>query len=57
MLGIYTLGFYVDSAFEEIRYDRAMLLIAITAIINIGIDSLSRRIRSYLRLKTAVQCR
>ena len=56
MLGIYTLGFYVDSAFEEIRYDRAILLIAITAIINIGIDSLSRRIRRYLRLKTAVQC-
>ena len=56
MLGIYTLGFYVDSAFEEIRYDRAMLLIAITAIINIGIDSLSRRIRRYLRLKTVAQC-
>ena len=56
MLGIYTLGFYVDSAFEEIRFDRAMVLIAITALLNIGIDSLSRRIRRYLRLKTAVQC-
>jgi len=56
MLGIYTLGFYVDSAFEEIRYDRAILLIAITAVINVGIDSLSRRIRRYLRLKTVVQC-
>ncbi len=56
MLGIYTLGFYVDSAFEEIRFDRAMVLIAITALINIGIDSLSRRIRRYLRLKTSVQC-
>lgn len=56
MLGIYTLGFYVDSAFEEIRFDRAMVLIAITALLNIGIDSLSRRIRRYLRLKTTVQC-
>ena len=56
MLGIYTLGFYVDSAFEEIRFDRAIVLIAITALINIGIDSLSRRIRRYLRLKTVVQC-
>ncbi len=56
MLGIYTLGFFVDSAFEEIRFDRAMVLIAITAFLNIGIDSLSRRIRRYLRLKTAVQC-
>ena len=57
MLGIYTLGFYVDSAFEEIRYDRAMLLIAVTAVMNIGIDSLSRHIRRYLRLNTQVQCR
>ena len=56
MLGIYTLGVYVDSAFEKIRYDRAILLIGITAIINIGIDSLSRRIRRHLRLKTIVQC-
>jgi phosphonate transport system permease protein len=56
MLGIYTLGFYVDSAFAEIRYDRAILLIAVTALLNIGIDSLSRRIRRYLRLKTVVQC-
>ena len=56
MLGIYTLGFYVDSAFEEIRYDRAMVLIAVTALLNIGIDSLSRHIRRYLRLKTLVQC-
>ncbi len=56
MLGIYTLGFYIDSAFEEIRFDRAMVLIAVTAVLNIGIDSLSRRIRRYLRLKTAVTC-
>lgn len=56
MLGIYTLGFFVDSAFEEIRFDRAVVLIAVTAVINIGIDTLSRRIRRTLRLKTAVQC-
>ena len=56
ILGIYTLGFYVDSAFEEIRFDRAVFLIAITALINICIDTFSRRIRRYLRLKTVVQC-
>jgi len=56
MLGIYTLGFYVDSAFEEIRFDRAMVLIVVTALLNILIDSSSRRIRRYLRLKSAVQC-
>lgn len=32
------------------------MLIGTTAVLNICIDTLSRRIRSYLRLKTAVQC-
>src|SRR5690554_7542320 len=27
ILGIYTLGFYVDSAIQNIRFDRAMVLI------------------------------
>jgi len=52
MLGIHTLGFYVDSAFSEVRFDRAMLLILITAMLNISVDSLSRKIRSRLRLQT-----
>ncbi|TNE82096.1 MAG: hypothetical protein EP334_01835 [Gammaproteobacteria bacterium] len=45
ILGVATLGFYIDSAFEEIRYDRAFLLIAVTALLNILVDSLSRRLR------------
>ena len=45
IFGVATLGFYIDSAFEEIRYDRAFLLIAVTALLNIGVDSLSRRLR------------
>ncbi len=45
ILGIATLGFYIDSAFEEIRYDRAFLLIVVTALLNILVDSLSRRLR------------
>ena len=52
ILGIHTLGFYIDSAFADIRYDRALLLIAVTAILNIGVDALSRAIRARLRLKT-----
>lgn len=52
MLGIYTLGFFVDSAFADIRFDRAFLLIIITAGLNIIVDALSRRIRTRLRLKT-----
>ncbi len=52
ILGIYTLGFYIDSAIADIRIDRAVLLIAITALLNIGVDVASRRIRSRLRLAT-----
>ena len=46
ILGITTLGFYIDSAFEDIRYDRAIFLIVISALLNILIDSFSRRIRA-----------
>lgn len=55
LLGIATLGFFVDSAIADIRLDRAMFLILVTALLNIGIDSLSRRIRSNLRLKQKVE--
>lgn len=52
ILGIATLGFYIDSAFADLRFDRAMFLIIVTAILNIGIDTLSRYIRGRLRLRT-----
>jgi phosphonate transport system permease protein len=45
----------VDSAFADIRYDRALVLILITALLNIAIDMLSRRIRAGLRLKTTLE--
>lgn len=57
ILGIATLGFYIDSAFAELRFDRAVLLIGITALLNIAIDMASRRIRSHLRLRTALEGR
>ena len=50
MLGVATLGFYIDNAFSELRLDRAMLLIAVTAALNIGIDYLSRKVRAYARV-------
>lgn len=50
ILGVHTLGFYVDSAFEELRFDRALLLILVTAALNIVVDALSRRIRQNLKL-------
>ena len=52
MLGISTLGFFIDSAFAEIRFDRAVVLILITALLNIVVDMISRRVRSHLRLRT-----
>lgn len=55
ILGIATLGFFVDSALADIRLDRVILLIVITAILNIGVDSLSRLIRSRLRLSNQVE--
>lgn len=50
ILGIHTLGFFIDSAFEELRFDRALFLILITALLNILVDSISRTIRRKLRL-------
>jgi len=52
MLGIGTLGFYIDSAFEEFRFDRAMLLILCAALLNMGADFTARTLRRRLHLKT-----
>lgn len=56
ILGIATLGFYIDSAIQDIRLDRAMFLIMITALLNMSIDALSRFLRARLRLKTTPEC-
>jgi len=56
ILGVHTLGFYIDNSIQDIRFDRAMILILITAILNISIDTLSRKIRNRLRLKSASTC-
>ncbi len=50
ILGVHTLGFFVDSAIAELRLDRAFFLIVITALLNIGIDVMSRGIREGLRV-------
>lgn len=56
ILGIYTLGFYVDSAIQNIQFDRAIVLILITALLNILIDTISRRVRAGLKLKVSMTC-
>jgi phosphonate transport system permease protein len=57
MLGVFTLGFFIDSAFAELRFDRALFLIAVTALLNIAIDAISRAIRARLRLSTTLEGR
>ena len=52
ILGIHTLGYFIVSAMEEIHFDRAIILIIITALINILLDHFSRSIRHKLKLKT-----
>jgi len=54
LLGIHTLGFFVIAAMEELRFDRALVLIACTALLNIAIDSLSRRIRVSLNINRSI---
>jgi len=54
ILGVRTLGFYIDSAISELRFDRALVLILLTAILNLGVDGLSRKVRARLRLSTRV---
>lgn len=53
ILGIATLGFYVDAAIQDLRFDRAMVLILATALLNIGVDILARFLRRRLRLRTS----
>lgn len=56
ILGVATLGFYIDSAIQNIQFDKALILILITAGLNIGIDALSRFIRRRLALQTMPTC-
>ena len=52
ILGISTLGFFIDSAIADDKLDKAVFLILVTAVLNIGIDTVSQRIRRRLRVST-----
>jgi phosphonate transport system permease protein len=52
ILGIYTLGFYIDSAISDDQIDTAVCLILITALLNMGIDSISQIVRRRLHIST-----
>lgn len=45
MLGIATLGYYIDENFQYLMFDVAFFLLLITAGLNIAVDTLSRRLR------------
>tara|TARA_R110001606_G_scaffold83958_3_gene191281 strand:+ start:29961 stop:31457 length:1497 start_codon:yes stop_codon:yes gene_type:complete len=50
ILGIHTLGFYIDSSVSEFRFDRTLVLILATVALNLAVDALSRWLRGRLRL-------
>ncbi|MGH1573876.1 ABC transporter permease [Methylobacterium sp. P31] len=50
ILGVTTLGFYVDAAISELRLDVAVVLIAATALVTVAVDTLSRSLRRSLRI-------
>lgn len=52
ILGVATLGYYVDAAISEIRFDVAMILIGATALLSMAVDALSRGLRRRLRIDT-----
>ncbi|MCP3908999.1 MAG: ABC transporter permease [Oceanicoccus sp.] len=55
ILGVHTLGFYIDSAFESFRLDVAVILIAVSALLNILVDQGSRQLRHRLHLRSTPQ--
>ena len=55
ILGIATLGFYIDSAIADIRLDKVVILLFFTALLNILVDAISRKVRAYLRINTTIK--
>ncbi len=45
LLGIATLGFYIDSALAELRLDRALVLLVATGLLTAAVDRISRGLR------------
>jgi phosphonate transport system permease protein len=52
ILGVHTLGYYVDAAISELRLDVAAVLILATATLSMTIDMFSSRLRRWLRVDT-----
>ena len=50
ILGVATLGFFIDSAIADFRLDKMFLLLIVTALLNIVIDLVSKKSRDYLKV-------
>ncbi|MBC8259108.1 MAG: ABC transporter permease [SAR324 cluster bacterium] len=50
ILGVATLGFYIDSGFAEEKLDVAFVLLLVTALLNLTVDHISQRTRKHLHL-------
>jgi phosphonate transport system permease protein len=50
ILGVTTLGYYVDAAISELRLDVAVVLILAVAMLSMTVDALSRTLRRRLRI-------
>lgn len=51
ILGIATLGFFIDSAIADFKLDKMFLLLLVTALLNIAIDLISKKAREYLKVE------
>lgn len=51
ILGVLTLGYYIDAAITELRLDTAVVLIAVTGLLSMAIDGFSRGLRRRLRIE------
>ncbi len=52
ILGVRTLGYYVDAAISELRLDTALILLLSVAAVSISADALSRGLRHRPRIDT-----
>jgi len=52
ILGVVTLGYYIDAAISEFRLDVAVVLILVTALLSMAVDAFSRGLRRRLRIDT-----
>ena len=54
ILGITTLGYYIDNAITNDHLDTALELIIITALLNMGVDTCSQTIRKHLKISAHI---